>query len=78
MKEKTVNIGKLKTEPWMITGIRRSSQKLKKFYKLYLKQGRDPCVRETYILYRNCLNKVKRACKVCYFKNHCQTYKQYW
>ena len=39
LKEIIVNIGKLKSEPWMTPGLKRSSQKLKKLYRLYLKQG---------------------------------------
>ena len=74
VKEITVNIGKLKNEPWMTPGIKHSSQKLKKLYKSYLKQGSTPDARETYVLYRNCLNKVKRSCKVRHFKNSYETY----
>ena len=73
VKEITVNIGKLKNKPWMTPGIKHSSQKLKKLYKSYLKQGSTPDARETYVLYRNCLNKVKRSCKVRHFKNSCET-----
>ena len=54
MKEITVNIRKFKSEPWMMIGIKRSSQKFKKLYKLCLEQGRDSSVQETYVLYRNC------------------------
>ena len=59
----------------MMSGLKRSSQKLKKLYKSYLKSGSTVDARETYVLYRNCLNKVKRTCKVQYFKNRCETYK---
>ena len=75
LKEITVNTGKLKSEPWMTHGLKRSSQKLKKLYKLYLKQGSAPNARETYVLYRNCLNKVKRYCKAQYYKCSCENYK---
>ena len=72
LKEITVNIGKLKSEPWMTPGLKPSSQKLKKLYKSYLKQGSIPDARETYVLYRNCLNKVKRYCKAQYYKSSCE------
>ena len=75
LKEITVNIGKFKSEPWMTPGIKHSSQKLKKLYKLYLKQGSTPDARETYVSYRNCLNKVKRYCKAQHYKNSFETYK---
>ena len=75
LKEITVNTGKLKSEPWMTPGLKRSSQKLKKLYKLYLKQGSAPNARETYVLYRNCLNKVKRYCKAQHYKCSCENYK---
>ena len=77
LKEITVNIGKLKSEPWMTPGIKRSSQKLKKLYKLYLKQGSTPDACETYVLYRNCLNKVKRYCKARHYKIVVKLIKQY-
>ena len=54
VKEKIVNIGKLRSKPWMTPGIKHSSQKLKKMYTLYLKQGGILCAQETYTLYRNC------------------------
>ena len=76
LKEITVNIGKLKSKPWMTPGLKCSSQKLKKLYKLYLKQGSTPDTRETYVSYRNCLNKVKRYCKARHYKNSCETYKK--
>ena len=81
LKEKTVTGGKFKNEPWLTQGIRHSSQKLKKLYKLSLEKGSDPSVCEGYVLYRNCLNRVKIACKIQYFKSYCQTYKnntKYW
>ena len=75
MKEKTVNVSKLKNEPWMTAGIKCSSQKLKKMYKICLKPGVTSGTCEAYTLYRNCLNKVKRACKLQYYKNNCKMYK---
>ena len=41
-----------------------------------LKPGATKNTRETYILYRNCLNKLKRTCKVQYYKNHCKLYER--
>ena len=75
LKEITVNIGKIKSEPWMTPGLKRSSQKFKKLYKLYLKQGSTPDAHETYVLYRNCLNKVKRYCKAQHYKSSCENFK---
>ena len=63
LKEVSVNIGKIKSEPWITPGIKRSSQRSKKLYQLCLKNGSTSEARETYVLYRNCLNKVKRSCK---------------
>ena len=74
LKEIIVNIGKLKSKPWMTAGLRRSSQKLKKLYRLYLKQGSTPNAWANYVLYRNCLNKVKRYCKTQYYKCSCENY----
>ena len=73
IKERFVNTCKYNNELWMTTGIKQSSQKSKRLYNMSLEQIVDPRVRETYVEYRNCLNKVKRSCKVCYFKNYCQT-----
>ena len=70
-----VNVGKLKHEPWMTPGLKSSSQKLKKLYKSYLKPCSTIEACETYILYRYCLNKVKRRCKIEYYKNSCESYK---
>ena len=75
LKEETVNVGKLRQEPWMTSGLKRSSQKLKKLYKSYLKSSSTTDACETYVLYRNCLNKVKRRCKIDYYKNSCESYK---
>ena len=44
-------------------------------YKSYLKQGSTPDAREIYVLYRNCLNKVKRNCKAQHYKSSCENYK---
>ena len=43
-------VGKLRHEPWMTSGLKRSSQKLKKLYKSYLKSGSTIDARETYVL----------------------------
>ena len=75
LKEETVNVGKLKHEPWMTSGLKRSSHNLKKLYKLCLKTGSTIDARDTYVLYRNHLNKVKRRCKIEYYKNSCESYK---
>ena len=75
LKEKTVNIGKLKSKPWMTPGLKRSSQKFKKLYKSYLRQGSTPDTCKIYVLYRNCLNKVKRYCKAQHYKSSCENYK---
>ena len=75
LKEITVNVSKLKSEPWMTPGLKCSSQKFKKLYKSYLKQGSTPNAHETYVLYRNCLNKVKRYRKAQHYKSSCENYK---
>ena len=76
VKEKIVHEYAIKSEPWMTAGIKRSSKKLKTMYKAMLKPGATINTRETYKLYRNCLNKLKRTCKVQYYKNHCKLYKK--
>ena len=76
VKQKIVHEHKIKSEPWMTVGIKRSLKKLKSMYKSMLKPGATINTRETYILYRNCLNKLKRTCKVQYYKNHCKLYKR--
>ena len=59
----------------MTPGLKCSSQKFKKLYKSCLKQNSTPNTCETYVLYRNCLNKVKRYCKAQHYKNSCESYK---
>ena len=76
MKEKIVHECRLKSEPWMTLGIKRSSQKLRKMYKACLKPAVNSGIREAYILYRNCLNKLKRTCKLQYYRTHCEKYKK--
>ena len=76
VKEKIVHEHKIKSEPWMTAGIKCSSKKLKSMYTAMLKPGAAINTRETYNLYRNCLNKLKRTCKVQYYKNHCKLYKK--
>ena len=76
VKEKIVHEHKIKSELWMTAGIKCSSKKLKSMYKAMLKPGATIDTHETYNLYRNCLNKLKRTCKVQYYKNHCKLYKK--
>ena len=76
MKENIVHECKLKSEPWMTLGIKCSSQKLRKMYKACLKPAVNSVIREAYISYRNCLNKLKRTCKLQYYRTHCEQYKK--
>ena len=49
MKEKIVNIGKLRSKPWMTPGIKHSSQETKKNVQIVLKTGRNSlCSRNIY------------------------------
>ena len=75
LKEHTVKIRNFKSESWITKGIKRSSMVLKKLYKKTLKEGCDDLTRETYILYRNCLNRIKRTCKMQHFYGKCKQYK---
>ena len=75
LKENTVKLRKFKSEPWITKGIKRSSMVLKNLYKKTLKEGCDDQIRETYILYRNCLNRIKRSCKMQYYQSKCNQYK---
>ena len=75
LKEHTVKLRKFKSESWITKGIKRSSRVLKNLYKKTLKEGCDDQTRETYILYRNCLNRIKRTCKMQYFQSKCNQYK---
>ena len=56
LKEHIVKLRKFKSESWITNGIKRSSKVLKNLYKKTLEKGGDHQIRETYILYRNCLN----------------------
>ena len=76
VKERIVYEHCIKSEPWMTAGIKCSSRKLKSMYKATLKPSATINTRETYKLYRNCLNKLKRNCKAQYYKNHCKLYKK--
>ena len=75
LKEHTVKLRKFKSESWITKGIKRSSMVLKNLYKKTLKEGCDDQTRETYILYRNCLNRIKRSCKMQYCQSKCNQYK---
>ena len=75
LKEHTIKLRKFKSESWITKGIKRSSMVLKNLYKKTLKEGCDDQTRETYILYRNCLNCIKRSCKMQYYQSKCNQYK---
>ena len=75
LKEHTVKIRNFKSESWITKGIKQSSMVLKNLYKKTLKEGCDDSTRETYILYRNCLNRIKRTCKMQHFHGKCNQYK---
>ena len=64
LRECIVKIKKFKSESWITKGIKRSSIVLKNLYKKTLSVGCDDLMCKTYILYRNCLNRIKRTCKM--------------
>ena len=75
VKEKIVQMRKFKSESWITNGIKRTSRTLKSLYKKTLEIGNDQQTCETYVLYRNCLNHIKRSCKFQYFQSKCLQYK---
>ena len=75
LKERIVKIKKFKSESWITKGIKRSSIVLKNLYKKTLSTGCDDSMCKTYIMYRNCFNRVKRTCKMQYFQGKCNQYK---
>lgn len=75
MKERIVQARKFKCESWITKGIKQSSRTLKVLYKKTLEKGSCDRTREAYILFRNCLNRIKRVCKLQYFQSKCHQYK---
>ena len=75
LKEHIVKLRKFKSESWITKGIKQSSVVLKNLYEKTLKECCDDQTCEIYILYRKCLNRIKRTCKMQYYQSKCNQYK---
>ena len=64
-------------EPWLTTGLERSSRTLKKLYKASLMEGSTEHEEKNYKAYRNTYNRTKRAMMHKYYRNK-GAYEQYY
>ena len=66
---------KFRREPWMTHGLLISSHKQKTLYQAILKNNCTISAVIKYKNYRNLLSKLKRKCKIIYYKDKCKTFK---
>ena len=75
IKTCTISEKKFQKEPWVTPGILKSSNKLKKLYKLSLSKNAGIHDTELYKTYRTLLTQVKRQARVEYYQNACTVHK---
>ena len=67
---------KLKRNPWMTSGLVKSSLKLDKLYRKKLKYPKTHNSHKTYLTYRNIFNKLKRTAKKMYYEQLLKKYEK--
>ena len=74
--KKTITLkSSYKPNPWLTTGIKKSSARIKKLYERTLSNDKSEHLTDTYKTERNLLNKLKRNSKLFYYRNKCVEYK---
>lgn len=75
--EKTIKLSYKKKlrQPWMTTGLLKSSKTKDKLFKNFLRKPKDTCILNKYTHYRNRYNKLKRISKQNYYAAQLNKYK---
>lgn len=68
-KKKTISYDNFIREPWMTTGIQKSSNRINKLYLKCMRKSKQDDLYKQYISERNKLNSLKRKAKRVYYKN---------
>ena len=74
-KTRTINKRKFRKEPWLTHGLLISSHKQKVLYQASLRRDAHTSSVTKYKEYRNLLTKLKRKCKLNYFRDKCNEYR---
>ena len=72
-REMKIPAKRILREPWVTKGLQMCSNKQKSLYKSFLKDCSDHN-EPKYKNYRNLLKKIRRACKMKYYKDKCLEY----
>ena len=74
-REITIPIKRIIREPWMTNSLRKCAKKQQLLYKNFIKYRSDQS-ESKYKNYRNTLKKIKRFCKVDYYRSRCLEFRQ--
>ena len=76
LKERMIPRHKFRNMPWLTGGLLKSMNQSKRLYQQHLSDPTNKQYELRFKKYRNLLNKVKRACKIKFYKDKCVEYKQ--